>query len=96
MCLLSCNLTEFYRAFIIFIPIPQIVHTCNDKVAVKSIQSLCSSIMTKQSYVLMLQHNYMKYPKVEKVYFYLHSFPTKKTTDLFDWVAPDYFTHSCQ
>jgi len=33
MSLLSCNLAEFYRAFIIFIPIPQIVHTCNDKVA---------------------------------------------------------------
>lgn len=39
MCLLSCNLDEFYRAFIIFISIPQIVHTFNDKIAIKSTQS---------------------------------------------------------
>jgi len=88
--LLSCNLAEFYRAFINFNPVPQIVQTCNDKVAPKSIQSLCLSIVTKQSFVLMLQHNYMKYPKVKEVYFCLHSFPTKKTTDLLDWVAPEY------
>ena len=85
---LSCNLVEFYRTFIIFILVPQIVQTCNDKVAPKSIQSLCLSIVTKQSFVLMLQH--MKYPKVKEVYFCLHSFPTKKTTDLFDWVSPEY------